>query len=42
MPRIAVVGADPTMLELMAEIVGDHGWDMFPVQDGQTVNEVVL
>jgi CheY-like chemotaxis protein len=40
MPRIAVVDDDTTMLELMAEIVGEHDWDILPVQDTHTINDV--
>ena len=40
MPRIAVVDDDPSMLALMAEVVRECEWDMLPVQDSDTVNDV--
>ena len=38
MPRIVVVDDDTTLLEPMADIVRESLWEMFPVQDCQTLS----
>lgn len=41
MPRLAVVDDDPTMLELLVDVVAEHNWEMLHVPEGDTVPEVV-
>jgi CheY-like chemotaxis protein len=40
LPRIAVVDDDPTLLELMTDIVRERGWEMLPVKDDATITAV--
>jgi CheY-like chemotaxis protein len=42
MPRIAVVDDNASILELMAEIGRDHDWEILPVRDRYSVNDVAI
>src|SRR5947209_8378045 len=40
MPRIAVMDDDPTLLELITDIVRERGWEMLPVTDDATITAI--